>query len=78
MNTPNGGLEMGLRGCPDMEHGKPAAVVNIEWPILVTVGFLLMAAGFTLQYFSIPDPQTVEEMRRDLKELKRKHSYGRR
>jgi len=39
-----------------LEHARPAAVVNIEIPALVTVGFLFITAGFLIQFLSGPSP----------------------
>jgi hypothetical protein len=63
-----GGWAVGSQKCPDWEHARPAAVVNIEIPWLVTVGFILLAIGFLLQFLSVPSPKTIAQMRRDLKQ----------
>jgi hypothetical protein len=68
---------IGGQPCPELEHARPAAVVNVERPSLVTVGFVILAAGFLIQLLSVPDPTTIDQLRRELKELKRKHSYRR-
>jgi hypothetical protein len=56
--------------CPDWEHSKAAAVVNIEHPMFESLGFTLVLMGFALQYFSVPQPKTVAQMREELKRLK--------
>jgi hypothetical protein len=66
----NGGWQIGGAKCPDWEHAKAAAVVNIEHPMFEGLGFFLIIAGFALQYFSIPQPKTVAQMREELKRLK--------
>jgi hypothetical protein len=45
-----GGWSIGGGPCPDWEHSKAAAVVNIEHPFLEGLGFSLLLAGFLLQY----------------------------
>ena len=65
------GTSFGLSRCPEWENARPAAVVNVELPFLVTLGFILLLLGFLVQYFSIPDPGTVEQLRQELK-LQRK------
>jgi len=49
----NGGLSMGPRECPDLAKARPAALVNIEKPWLITVGLLLTVLGFAIQFFVI-------------------------
>jgi hypothetical protein len=51
-----------------LEHARPAAVVNIEIPALVRVGFLFMTVGFLIQFLSGPSPKTIAQMRRELKQ----------
>jgi hypothetical protein len=63
----NGGWAMGVDRCPDWEHARPAAVVNVEIPSLVTFGFIFITAGFLLQFLSIPSPKTIAQMRQELK-----------
>jgi hypothetical protein len=65
-----GGIVMGMNGCPDWEHARPAAVVNIEHPAFSALGFIVLLAGFLLQYLSVPQPKTVAQMREELKRLK--------
>ena len=64
------GMVMGSHGCPDWEHAKPAAVVNIEHPVFEGLGFLMLLAGFLLQYLSVPQPKTIAQLRQELKALK--------
>jgi len=61
------GIHLGHRGCPNWEGAKPAAVVNIEHPFFEGLGFVLLLAGFLLQFFSIPQPETVAHFRQQLK-----------
>jgi hypothetical protein len=65
---------IGGGACPDWEHAKAAAVVNIEHPMLVGLGFLMIAAGFVLQYLAIPQPQTIAQIRSELKAAKLKET----
>ena len=65
------GLILGASRCPDWQNARPAAVVNIENPFLVTLGFILLLLGFAIQYFSIPNSETVEQLRKELKLLRK-------
>ena len=65
-----GGWTIGGGPCPDWEHAKAAAVVNIEHPVFEGLGFALLIFGFALQYFAVPQPKTVAQMREELKRLK--------
>lgn len=69
----HGGTGYGIARCPEWENARPAAVVNVELPFLVTLGFILLLLGFIVQYFSIPGPETVEQLRRELKLLRKLH-----
>lgn len=64
------GIIMGHASCPSWEQARPAAVVNIEHPTFEGIGFILLLAGFLLQYLSIPQPKTIQELRKELKALK--------
>jgi hypothetical protein len=54
--------------CPTGPSSRAIAVVNIEHPLLVTIGFLVLSAGFLLQFLSIPTPKTIAQLRKELKE----------
>jgi len=58
---------MGHAGCPNWENARPAAVVNIEHPTFEGIGFALLIIGFSLQYFSVPHPATISQLRKELK-----------
>lgn len=60
------GISMGFT-CPDVKDSRAIAVVNIEHPILVTIGFLVLVLGFLLQFLSIPGTKTIVQMRKELK-----------
>jgi hypothetical protein len=53
--------------CPKWGNARPAAVVNFEQPVLVTIGFALLTMGFLLQVVSIPRPRTVAQLRAEIK-----------
>jgi len=59
---PDGKIVIGESKCPDWEHSRPAAVVSIEHPLFVTIGFVLTALGFLLQFLAIPRdrPETIK------------------
>lgn len=57
--------------CQNVPNSRAIAVVNIEHPILVTIGFLTLVLGFVLQLFSIPSSKTVSQMRRELKQAEK-------
>jgi len=40
--------------CPAGPDAKPLALVSIEHPRMVTIGFVLTLLGFLLQWFSFP------------------------
>jgi hypothetical protein len=67
----HGGTAFGVARCPEWENARPAAVVNVELPFLVTLGFILLLLGFAVQYFSIPNPETIEHLREELKLLRK-------
>jgi hypothetical protein len=66
------GFGVGMSKCPDWENAKPAAVVNIEYPFMVTLGFSLTLAGFLIQYLSVPDPRTIDALRAEITTLKKR------
>ena len=57
--------------CPEWEHARPAAIVNLELPWLANLGFILTLIGFVLQYFAFPGPRSIAEMRQELKIAKK-------
>lgn len=61
------GVTLGHAGCPSWVDAKPAAVVNIEHPFFEGLGFISLLAGFLLQYLSIPQAQTIIDLRNQLK-----------
>ena len=65
------GTGFGIARCPEWENARPAAVVNVERPFLVTVGFILLLLGFLIQYLSVPNSETVEQLRQELKLLRK-------
>jgi hypothetical protein len=70
MTGKNGMQMFGQEPCPDGPTTKAFAVVNIEHPIFVWVGFLSLFLGFVIQVFAVPRPQTEAMMRAELKLLK--------
>lgn len=70
--TDGNSLLMGAHGCPNWADAKPAAVVNIEHPTFVEIGFILLVCGFVLQYFAVPQAATVAHIRKELRAAKLK------
>ena len=68
---PGGAWTIGSQQCPDWENARPAAVVNIEKPGFVTLGFILTTLGFLFQFLSFPSPKSSAQMRKELKEFQR-------
>ncbi len=66
-----GGWTIGGGPCPDWEHSRAAAVVNIEHPWLEGVGFLLLMGGFLLQLLSVPSPRTIVQLREEMKVIRK-------
>lgn len=66
-----GGWVVGGATCPDWEHAKSASVVNIEHPSFEGFGFVMLLAGFLLQYLSVPHPKTINQLRADIKAAKK-------
>ena len=65
------GFVLGMRRCPDWENAKPAAVVHIEKPYFVTLGFVLLTIGFLLQLLSIPNPKTASQISQEITDFQR-------
>jgi hypothetical protein len=65
-----GAVAIGHRGCPTSEDDRRAAVVNTEHPLFITFGFALILIGFALQFFAVPEPKTIAELRYQIKMLK--------
>lgn len=64
------GVGFGHPGCAVAENDRRVAVVNTEHPSLVTLGFLLITLGFIIQFFAVPEPKTIAELRKEIKLLK--------
>lgn len=73
-----GGMSLGHQGCPRTEDDRPAAVVNTEHPFLVTLGFLCIVVGFMIQFFSVPEPRSIAQLRQEIKLLKLQQKSERR
>ena len=69
--TPDRGWLIGAQQCPDWENARPAAVVNVEHPSFITLGFILTTFGFLLQFLSFPSPKSAAQMRSELKAAER-------
>jgi hypothetical protein len=71
MRHSNGGWSLGSERCPSWMDGKPAAVVNIEHPSLITIGFIATFFGFAIQFFTIPSDPTADQIARELRILRK-------
>jgi hypothetical protein len=58
-----GGWSVGGGRCPDWEHSRAAAVVNIEHPTFEGLGFVLLLAGFLIQLLAVPSPATIVQIK---------------
>lgn len=67
-----GSVGLGFGMCPHWEDARPAAVVNVEHPSFVTLGFLASVTGFLLQFLTVPRRKTLAEINEELRIL-RKH-----
>ena len=70
------GFAFGDNSCPEWEHARPAAIVNIELPWLANLGFVLTVVGFLLQFFAFPGPKSIAEMREDLRIAKKQQQLN--
>jgi hypothetical protein len=70
---PDGRWFMGAGACSDNPAlARSVAVVSVERPAFVTIGFILTTIGFLLQYLAVPSPKTIAQMRADIKTTKLK------
>jgi len=70
LQTTGHSVGIGHMGCPTSEDDRPAAVVNTEHPRFITLGFLMILTGFIIQYFAVPEPKSIAELRKEIKMLK--------
>lgn len=61
--------------CPNWPSARPTAVVNVERPYLVTIGFILASLGFLLQVLATPSVKTISQIRADLKAAKMRQKF---
>jgi hypothetical protein len=72
-----GNMFLGHPGCPAAQDDRPAAVVNIEHPLFVTLGFALIVIGFIIQYFAVPEPASIAQLRKEIRLLKKRQRQER-
>lgn len=53
-------------GCPDW-NSKPIALVTVEKPALIYLGFGFLTFGFLMQLLSVPSPKSLAQMRAEIK-----------
>jgi len=72
MAMPNGGWSVGSDRCYEWDTGNPAAIVKVENPRGVWVGFGLVVLGSLMQLFtSFAGTRTEAELRADLRAIKK-------
>jgi len=72
MAMPNGGWSVGSDRCYEWDIGNPAAIVKVENPRGVWVGFGLVVLGSLMQLFtSFAGTRTEAELRADLRAIKK-------
>jgi hypothetical protein len=57
--------------CPEWPNARPAAVVNFENPLLVTLGVTLTLLGFLMQILAVPGAKSITLMHHELKVQRR-------
>jgi hypothetical protein len=72
LQTNGQGISLGHRGCATSEDDRPAAVVNTEHPSFITLGFLMIVTGFIIQFFAVPEPKNIAQLRKEIKVMKMK------
>lgn len=65
-------------GCPDWTNARPIAIVTVEKPALIYLGFALLTLGFLIQLLSVPSPKTLAQMRADVKAAEREQKLAKR
>jgi hypothetical protein len=50
--------------------------VNTEHPTFITIGFLLMILGFGNQFFAVPPPSSIGQLREQIRLLKAAQKRG--
>jgi hypothetical protein len=65
-------------GCPDWKDAKPIALVTVEKPVLVYLGFALLTFGFLIQLLSVPSPKSLAQMRADVKAAEKEQKLAKR
>jgi hypothetical protein len=70
-------VEFGL-GCPDPTNARPIAIVTVEKPALIYIGFALLTLGFLTQLLSVPSPKTLAQMRADVKAAEKTQKLAKR
>ena len=70
-------MSIGHAGCPAAANDRRAAVVNTEHPLFITLGFLSIIIGFIIEFFAVPEPKTMAQLRQEIKllKLKEKSNY---
>jgi hypothetical protein len=67
----NGAFTIGSSACPNWEHARPAAVVNVEHPFFVVLGFSFTILGFFIQLFTVPRRKTLAEVNEEMRILRK-------
>jgi len=71
------GLGIGIP-CPNSPTARPIAIVTVEKPTLLYLGFFIFAIGFLIQLIGTASPKSIEQMRAELKEALQQEKLRRR
>lgn len=77
LSTQGDDVTLGQHGCPTTADDRRAAVVNTEHPLFVTIGFLFLVGGFIVEFFAVPEPRTIAQLRQEIKLLKTRERANR-
>lgn len=76
-SSPGGAVGIGAPGCPQLPNAKPIALVTVEKPFFIYLGFAILLLGFLLQLLSIPSPKTLGQMRAEVKQAEKQEKLAR-
>jgi hypothetical protein len=71
-----GMMMIGAGTCTPSKDSKPIALVTVERPILIYLGFTILLSGFLIQLLSIPSPKSLAQMRAEIKAIEREQKLA--